>query len=61
MKGLYLELCNYVQLKEVLTPVSTEAVCPIALFTRENTDPLRQRVGCVKMYMSKLCLRVSII
>ena len=28
MKVLRLELCNYVQLKEVLTPTSTEAVCP---------------------------------
>ena len=40
-----------VQLKEVLTPMSTEAVClscTLLLFTREHTDPLQQcRVGCV--------------
>ena len=28
MKVLHLELCNYVQLKEVLTLMSIEAVCP---------------------------------
>ena len=49
MKVLCLELCNYVQLNEVLTPMSSSvSYLHTVLFTREHTDPLQQyRVGCV--------------
>ena len=60
MKVLCLELCNYVQLNEVM---STETVCPSCLFTREHPDPLRQyRVGCVVLHeqvMPESCYYLS--
>ena len=58
MKVLYLELCNYVQLKEVLTPMSTEAVCPSCTLHSSPGSTLTHynNIGLVvlfEMYMSK--------